>query len=122
MYDWDNFLKNTRVCFSYSIIGKEEPLWTKVVEPRQDFSLPSHTITQIPPFFYPHFCGDVEISVFIKCGDKVSDPVPFIYKGKHERFTFAHTSSDSFALEMDGLAAATVVVNRDLLGLGQFLW
>ena len=75
-----NFLKDTRVCFSYSIDGKEEPLWTKVVEPQQDFFHQSHLITQIPPFFDSNFCGDVEISVFIKCGDKVSDPVPFIYK------------------------------------------
>ena len=111
-----NFLKDTRVCFSYSIIGKEEPLWTKVVEPRQDYFHQSHIITQIPPFFDPHLCGNVEISVFITCGDKVSDPVPFMYKGKPVQFTFANTSRDSFAMEIDGEEDATSVGKKQRLG------
>jgi len=90
-----NFLKDTRVIFSYSIVKKEEPLWVKVVEPRHDFFHQSHLITEIPPFFDASFCGDVEISIFIKCGEKLSDPVPFTYEAKPVQFTFAPATRDS---------------------------
>jgi hypothetical protein len=111
-----NFLKDTRVCFSYSIVGKEEPLWTKVVEPRQDYFHQSHLITQIPPFFDPLFCGDVDISVFTMCGDKMSDQVPFMYTGKAVLFNFGPASSDSSTLETEGEKAATVVGKKQRPG------
>jgi len=84
-----NFLKDTRVIFSYSIINKEEPLWVKVVEPLQEFFHQSHLIVKIPAFFDASFYGDTVISISIKSGDKLSDPVSFTYKANQVNFTFA---------------------------------
>jgi len=83
-----NFLKDTRVIFSYSIINKEEPLWVKVVEPLQEFFHQSHLIVRIPAFFDASFYGDTVISVSIKSGDKLSDSVSFTYKTNQVNFTF----------------------------------
>ena len=83
-----NFLKDTQVIFSYSIINKEEPLWVKVVEPFPEFFHQSHLIVRIPAFFDASFYGDTVTSVVIKSGDKLSDPVSFTYKAHQVHFTF----------------------------------
>jgi len=88
-----NFLKDTQVIFTYSIFNKDEPLWIKVVEPCQNFFHQSHLIAKIPAFFDASFYGDTVISVHIRCGDKVSDPVPFTYKANPIQFTFAPSDS-----------------------------
>ena len=74
-----NFQKDTKVVFCHSIAGKKEPLWTKLTEPEQEYFHQTHLITQIPPFYNLDTQDDVEVSVFIKCGEKLSDPLPFTY-------------------------------------------
>ena len=74
-----NFLKDTTVVFSYSVAGKKEPLWIKYCEPEKEFIHQSHLITLIPPFFDLKVEEEVEVSLLIKCGDKISDSHPFTY-------------------------------------------
>jgi len=99
-----NFLKDTHVVFSYSILNKEEPLWVKVAEPFQEFFHQSHLIVKIPAFFDASFHGDTVVSVFIKCGDKLSDSVPFTYKANPIKFTFG----SSLPFDNPGLLNNTV--------------
>ena len=74
-----NFLKDTKVVFSHITPGKEEPLWTKVTDPESEYFHQTHLITKIPPFFSLDLPEPVEVSVYIKCGDKLSDPLPFTF-------------------------------------------
>ena len=74
-----NFLKDTKVVFSHQSPGKEEPTWTKTAEPEAEFFHQTHLITKVPPFYNQELSESVEINVFIKCGDKLSDTVPFTY-------------------------------------------
>eukprot|EP00092_Neocalanus_flemingeri_P000980 GFUD01001047.1.p1 GENE.GFUD01001047.1~~GFUD01001047.1.p1 ORF type:complete len:1175 (-),score=239.54 GFUD01001047.1:671-4195(-) len=114
-----NFLKDTKVVFSHSIVGKKEPLWTKFLEPLQEYFHQTHLITQIPPFFDPNISEDVEISVFIKCGDKLSDPVPFTYKGKPVHFTYTPSLTNSHDANLPrGVAAPAVAINQQFAETG----
>ena len=93
-----NFLKDTSVVFSYSVPGKKEPLWSKHCEPEKDFIHQSHLITIIPPFFNLKVEEEVEISLFVKCGDKLSDSYPFTYT-PIKRAAASSTSNAAASLE-----------------------
>ena len=67
-----NFLKDTKVIFSHSVPGKTEPLWSKFTDPEQELLHQTHLITKIPPFYDEDITEDVEVTVYIKCGDKLS--------------------------------------------------
>ena len=85
-----NFQKDTKVVFCHSIAGKKEPLWTKLTEPEQEYFHQTHLITQIPPFYNLDTQEDVEVSVFIKCGEKLSDPLPFTYSSHSAQYMLPH--------------------------------
>lgn len=88
-----NFLKDTKVIFSHSVAGKTEPLWSKFTDPDQDLFHQTHLITKIPPFYDSDIQEDMEVTVYIKCGDKLSDPAPFTYRPKAIQFTYSHSAS-----------------------------
>ena len=74
-----NFMKDTKIVFSQTSPGKEEPLWSKTTDPESEFFHATHLITRVPPFYNLDLSESVEINIHIKCGDKVSDSVQFSY-------------------------------------------
>jgi len=114
-----NFLKDTKVVFSHSIVGKKEPLWTKFIDPQQEYFHQAHLITRIPPFYDPNTSEDVEVNVLVKCGDKFSDPVMFTYKGKPIQFTFTPPVTDSHDVNLPrGVAAPAIAINQQYAETG----
>ena len=102
-----NFLKDTRVVFTFTLPGKEEPTWTKVIiyffalhifqksfllvscshvlkvrEPLKEFFHANHLIVTVPPFFDLRSRDDVYVSVYVRCGGKMSDPFSFCYQAR----------------------------------------
>jgi len=114
-----NFLKDTKVVFTHSIPGKKEPLWTKLTEPEQEYFHQTHLITQIPPFYNLDTQEDIEISVFIKCGEKLSDPLPFTYNPSpaHYMLPPPHANSHDVSLPR-GVAAPAVAINQQFAKTG----
>jgi len=114
-----NFLKDTKVVFSHSIVGKKEPLWTKLADPEQEYFHQTHLITVVPPFYNLDTQEDVEISVFIKCGEKLSDPLPFTYKPSPTPFLLSHSlASGPDAGLPRGVAAPAVAINQQFAKTG----
>ena len=113
-----NFLKDTKVIFSYSVAGKTEPLWSKFTDPDQDLFHQTHLITTIPPFYNPEVQEEVEVTVFIKCGDKLSDPVPFIYRPKPLQFTYSANPSHPLESLPRGVAAPAVAIAQQYAQTG----
>jgi len=114
-----NFLKDTKVVFSYSIVGKKEPLWTKLAEPEQEYFHQTHLITQIPPFYNLDTQEDVEISVFIKCGEKLSDPLPFTYKPGPSQYMLPQSLANNHDVSLPrGVAAPAVAINQQFAKTG----
>ena len=74
-----NFMKETRVVFSHQSPGKEEPTWTKVTEPEPEYFHATHLITKVPPFYNLDLTEPAEAVVYIRCGEKLSDTVPFTF-------------------------------------------
>ena len=115
-----NFLKDTKVIFSHSLAGKTEPLWCKFTDPDQDLFHQTHLITKIPPFFDSNIKEDVEVTVYIKCGDKLSDPAPFTYRPKTPQFIYSHAgqvlSADSSLPR--GVAAPAVAIAQQFAQTG----
>ena len=112
-----NFLKDTKVVFSHSLPGKEEPLWTKLTEPEQEFFHQTHLITKIPPFYNLDTQEPVEISVFVKCGEKLSDPLPltFSHQGVGQGSGLAATQDHRLPR---GVAAPAVAINQQFAKTG----
>ena len=115
-----NFLKDTKVIFSHSVVGKMEPLWTKFTEPDQDLFHQTHLITKIPPFYDMDIQEDVDVTVHIKCGDKLSDPAPFTYRPKPLQFTYSHAASGltSDSVLPRGVAAPAVAIAQQFAQTG----
>eukprot|EP00092_Neocalanus_flemingeri_P011370 GFUD01012252.1.p1 GENE.GFUD01012252.1~~GFUD01012252.1.p1 ORF type:complete len:1220 (+),score=249.90 GFUD01012252.1:554-4213(+) len=115
-----NFLKDTKVVFSHSIAGKKEPLWTKLMEPEQEYFHQTHLITQIPPFYNLDTQEDVEISVFIKCGEKLSDPLPFTYNPPGPvHYMLPPPLANSHDVNLPrGVAAPAVAINQQFAKTG----
>jgi hypothetical protein len=110
-----NFLKDTKVVFSHSIVGKKEPLWSKFAEPEQEFFHQTHLITLIPPFYNLDTQEDVEINVFIKCGEKLSDPLPFTYQPSPAPYILSHSQELNLPR---GVAAPAVAINQQFAKTG----
>ena len=114
-----NFLKDTKVVFSHSIAGKKEPLWTKLTEPEQEYFHQTHLITQIPPFYNLDTQEDIEISVFIKCGEKLSDPLPFTYSPGPAHYMLPPSLANSQDVNLPrGVAAPAVAINQQFAKTG----
>jgi len=115
-----NFLKDTKVIFSHSVVGKMEPLWTKFTEPDQDLFHQTHLITKIPAFYNTDIQEEVDVTVHIKCGDKLSDPAPFTYRPKPLQFTYSHASSGltSESILPRGVAAPAVAIAQQFAQTG----
>jgi len=114
-----NFLKDTRVIFSYSVPGKREPLWTKFIEPEQEYFHQTHLIVTIPPFYDQDSQEDIEISLFIKCGEKLSDPTTFIYTPNPIKINFTPNVSHENAISLPrGVAAPAVAINQQFAKTG----
>ena len=115
-----NFLKDTKVIFSHSVVGKMEPLWTKFTDPDQDLFHQTHLITKIPPFYDMDIQEEVEVTVHIKCGDKLSDPAPFTYRPKPLQFTYSHAASGltSESVLPRGVAAPAVAIAQQFAQTG----
>eukprot|EP00090_Calanus_glacialis_P016463 TRINITY_DN25771_c0_g1_i1.p1 TRINITY_DN25771_c0_g1~~TRINITY_DN25771_c0_g1_i1.p1 ORF type:complete len:1340 (-),score=275.51 TRINITY_DN25771_c0_g1_i1:1376-5395(-) len=114
-----NFLKDTKVVFSHSIVGKKEPLWTKLAEPEQEYFHQTHLITQIPPFYNLDTQEDIEVSVFIKCGEKLSDPLPFTYKPSPSQYMLPQSLANSHDVSLPrGVAAPAVAINQQFAKTG----
>lgn len=115
-----NFLKDTKVIFSHSVPGKTEPLWNKFTDPDQDLFHQTHLITKIPPFYNSDIQEEVEVTVYIKCGDKLSDPTPFTYRPKPLQFTYSHPGpgmAQDAALPR-GVAAPAVAIAQQFAQTG----
>jgi len=115
-----NFLKDTKVIFSHSVVGKLEPLWTKFTDPDQDLFHQTHLITKIPPFYDMDIQEEVEVTVHIKCGDKLSDPAPFTFRPKPLQFTYSHAASGltSESVLPRGVAAPAVAIAQQFAQTG----
>ena len=86
-----NFLKDTKVSFSFIKPGAEEPTWTKIVSPVKEYFHQNHLIVLIPPFF-DHLHYDVQVQVSILSSGKRSDPVGFTYKADLAAISVTHPS------------------------------
>ena len=75
-----NFLKDTKIVFSYTVPDKKEPLWSESRDPNPEFLHQSHLITTIPPFFNLNIEEEVEVNLFVRCADKMSESHSFVYK------------------------------------------
>ena len=54
----------------------------KVQEPLKEFFHANHLIVTVPPFFDQRSREDVYVSVFVRCGGKMSDPFSFCYQAR----------------------------------------
>ena len=115
-----NFLKDTKVVFSHITPGKEEPLWTKVTDPESEFFHQTHLITKIPPFFSLDLPEPVEVSVYIKCGEKLSDPLPFTFHPPSPSSAAAPSSNGTThnILLPKGVSAPAVAINQHFAKTG----
>ena len=88
-----NFLKDTKVSFSFIKPGAEEPTWTKIVSPLKEYFHQNHLIVVIPPFFdILHYRYDVPVHVSVLSSGKRSDPVVFTYKAELAALPVSHPS------------------------------
>jgi len=86
-----NFLKDTKVSFSFIKPGAEEPTWTKIVSPLKEFFHQNHLIVVIPPFSdLLHY--DVQVNISVLSSGKRSDPVIFTYKAELAALAVTHPS------------------------------
>ena len=108
-----NFLKDTKVIFSYSVAGKKEPLWKSTCQPEPEFLQQSHLITKIPPFVNLVTDTAVDVSLYVKCGDKISDAMLFTYTPTPQ----TETKGAEFGL-MNGVSAPAVAVNEEFAESG----
>lgn len=114
-----NFLKDTKVVFTHTVPGKKEPLWTKLADPEQEYFHQTHLITQIPPFYNLDTQEDIEVSVFIKCGEKLSDPLPFTYKPRPSTFLLTQSLAGPNDVSLPrGVAAPAVAINQQFAKTG----
>ena len=113
-----NFMKDTKVVFSHSSPGKEEPLWTKMTEPATEFFHQTHLITEIPPFYNLDLTESVDISVYIKCGDKLSDTVPFTYTPLSVTHSSLGATVGTLSLLPKGVSEPAVAINNQFAKTG----
>ena len=74
-----NFLKDTKVNFSYVKPGKQAPIWNKFVSPMKEFFHPNHLIVKIPAFYTPHVYHDVQVQLMVRSSGGTSEPLTFTY-------------------------------------------
>jgi len=73
-----NFLKDTKVNFFYVKPGKEEPTWSRLVNPIKEFFHPNHLIVKIPAFSSVLY-HEMQCNVVVRSSGKTSDSVTFTY-------------------------------------------
>ena len=86
-----NFLKDTKVSFSFIKPGAEEPAWTKIVSPVKEYFHQNHLIVLIPPLF-DHLHYDVQVHLSVLSSGKRSEPVGFTYKADLAAISVSHPS------------------------------
>ena len=86
-----NFLKDTKVSFSFIKPGAEEPSWTKIVTPIKEYFHQNHLIVIVPPFL-DHLYHDVQVYVSVLSSGKKSDPISFTYKAELAALAVTHPS------------------------------
>ncbi|XP_040566086.1 uncharacterized protein NFAT [Lepeophtheirus salmonis] len=96
-----NFLKDAVVVFLENLPNSEalhRAPWRQIIHPDKDFFNNSHMIVTIPPYTLGPGVENrsscpIDVSVFVKCGEKTSDSHSFTYRLKET--TKDHNSSTS---------------------------
>ena len=108
--------------FSYTVPEKKEPLWSETQDPNPEFLHQSHLITTVPPFFNPNIEEEVEVNLFVKCGDKMSETHSFVYKPAAAVVTAVKTAPPALQCVCalpKGVAAPAVAINQQFATTGR---
>ena len=89
-----NFLKDTKVNFFYVKPGKEEPTWSRLVNPIKEFFHPNHLIVKIPAFSSVLY-HEMQCHIVVRSSGKTSDPVTFTYTPDHGKMSSTALTNDT---------------------------